>query len=153
MFGLGGDTRQKQAEEGKVLASELLAYCPRVSVSEAAGVLNHYAKGGEGDPDKLSYQASIAETTRSCNRTTGMLAMNIALSGRIVPGPAGAPGSVTLPLKVSVVRSDGEVLYSQIHKHPVALGGNQAQQFIFKDSNVVVPIPADNTIRVSVGFE
>ena len=149
----GGGNKQKQPEEGKVLASDLLAYCPTVTLKEENGFINRYAKGGEDDPAKLAYQASIGEVTRSCNRQTGMLAMDVALAGRVVPGPAGASGTVTLPIKITVLRSDGEVIYSQTQNHQVALSGNQAQQFLVNDPNVVVPIPENNTLQVFAGFD
>ena len=154
VLGLGGETREQQKpQEGKVLASELLAFCPQVIVKEEEGFINRYARGGEGDPAKLSFQASVTESTRSCSRQTGMLAMQVAIAGRVVPGPAGAPGAVTLPIKISVVRGDGEVLYSKRFEHQVALGGNQTHQFIFKDASVVVPIPSGNTVQLFAGFD
>lgn len=153
VLGFGGADKQKQPEEGKVLASELRAYCPTVTVKEDTGYINRYARGGEEDPAKLAWQASINDVTRSCSRQTGMLSMQVAVAGRVVPGPAGAGGAVALPVKITVLRSDGEVLYSQTQNHQVALGGNQAQQFLVKDSNVVVPIPEDNTLQVFAGFD
>lgn len=152
-LGFGGAKQAPQAQDGKVLASELRAFCPRVTVKEPEGSINRYAKGGEGDSAKLSFQASITESTRSCDRSTGMLAMQVAVAGRVVPGPAGAPAAITLPIKVSVVRSDGEVLYSKVHSHQVALAGNQVQQFLYNDANVVIPIPADGTVAVFAGFD
>ena len=68
VLGLGGNKQEKQPEEGKILASELLAYCPRVTLKEDTGYINNYVKGGEDDPAKLTYQASISEVTRSCSR-------------------------------------------------------------------------------------
>ena len=154
VFGIaGGQDKNAQPEQGKVLASELRAYCPRVTLREEAGFINRYAKGGDGDPAKLSYQASIGEVTRSCSRQTGMLTMEVAMAGRVIPGPAGASGSVNLPIRVTVVRGDGEVLYSQVQNHPLTLAGNQAQQFLVNDRNVVVPIPEDNTLQVFAGFD
>ncbi len=153
VLGFGGAPKEKPPQEGKIRASELLAYCPRVTVKEAEGFINRYAKGGEGDAAKLSFQASISESTRSCSRATGMLAMEVALAGRVVPGPAGVSGSITLPIKITVIRSDGEVLYSQTYNHQVAMGTGQAEQFVIKDANVVVPIPADNTLQVFAGFD
>ena len=150
-LGLGGD-KTKQPEEGKVLASELLAYCPRVTLKEDTGSFNRYAKGGEDDPAKLSYQASISEVTRSCSRTTGMLTMNVAVAGRVVPGPAGASGTVRLPIRVVVLQGE-EVLYTKQIDHQGAVAGSQAQQFIVNDPNVTVPIPEDNTLQVFAGFD
>jgi hypothetical protein len=153
ILGFGGGTKEVQPQEGKVLASELRAYCPVVTLKEESANINRYAKGGEDDPAKLSFQASISEATRSCSRQTGMLAMQVAVAGRVVPGPAGAPAQVTLPIKVTVLRSDGEVLYSQTQNQQISLAGNQVQQFVYNDRNVVVPIPADNTLQVFAGFD
>jgi len=155
VLGLGGGETQKQpvvAPEGKVLASELLAYCPRITVKEDESVKASYVKGGDGDPAKLAYQVSISDSTRSCNRQTGMLAMEVALAGRVVPGPAVTPGTVTLPIRVMVIQGGGEVLYNQVFNQQVSIG-SQAQQFVFKDSGVVVPIPNDKTLQVFAGFD
>jgi hypothetical protein len=152
VLGLGGNKEEKKPAEGKILASELTAYCPKVTLKEDTGYFNRYAKGGEDDPAKLSYQASISEVTRNCSRANGMLTMDVAAAGRVVPGPAGVSGTVTLPIRV-VVLQGSEVLYSQQINHQVALGGNQAQQFIVNDPNVTVPIPADNTLQVFAGFD
>jgi hypothetical protein len=153
VLGLGGNSEEKKPEEGKILASELLAYCPKVTLKEDTGYFNRYVKGGEDDPAKLSYQASISEVTRNCSRAGGMLTMDVAAAGRVVPGPAGASGAVTLPIRVVVLQSNGDVIYSQQINHQVALAGNQAQQFIVNDPNVTVPVPADNTLQVFAGFD
>lgn len=152
LFGFGAQAQPAQPKEGQVLASELRAYCPRVMVKEDMSFINRYAKGGEEDPTKLSFQAAIAESTRSCDRTSGQLRMNVAVAGRVVPGPAGAPGQITLPVKIQVIRGDGEVQYSQVHNIQVAMAGG-VQQFMYNDTNVVVPIPADNSLQVIAGFD
>ena len=43
VLGLGGD-KEKKPQEGKVLASELLGYCPQVTLKEDTGYFNRYAK-------------------------------------------------------------------------------------------------------------
>ena len=58
--------------------------------------------------------------TRSCSRGGGMLTMNVAVAGKVVPGPVATDGSVTMPIRI-VVSSGDEVLYSQIHKYQVAV--------------------------------
>jgi hypothetical protein len=151
VLGLGGSKKEKQPEEGKILASELLAYCPKVTLKEDTGFINKYVKGGEEDPAKLTYQASISEVTRSCSRAGGMLTMNVAVAGRVVPGPAGVSGAVTLPIRIVVTHGE-EVQYSQLHNYQVAAGG-QVQQFVFNDSAVTVPNPTDQGIQVFAGFD
>jgi len=155
VLGLGGGEKEKQpvvAPEGKILASELLAYCPKITVKEDESTKTVYAKGGDGDPAKLAYQVSISDSTRSCNRQTGMLAMEVALAGRVVPGPAVTPGTITVPIRVMVVQGGGDVLYNQVFNQQVSVA-SQAQQFVFKDSSVVVPIPADKSLQLFAGFD
>lgn len=151
VLGLGGN-KEKKPEEGKILASELLAYCPKVTLKEDTGYINKYVKGGEDDPAKLTYQASISEVTRSCSRAGGMLTMNVAVAGRVVPGPAGVSGPVTVPIRIVVMHGE-EVQYSQLHNYQVSAGGNQVQQFVFNDPAVTVPNPTDQGLQVFAGFD
>jgi hypothetical protein len=151
VLNLGGADKPPQE---KVLASELIGYCPRVQLREGTAFFNTYAKGGQDDPAKIIYQASIGDVTRSCTRANGMLTMNIAVAGRVVTGPAGTPGTVNMPIRIAVSRG-GEVLYSQLHKYQVAVGeGSGATQFVFNDPNVSVPIPgAGETLQVFAGYD
>lgn len=148
MFG-GGE--EKPVE--KVLASELLGYCPKVNLREGTSVLDTYAKGGDGDPAKLIYQASISDVTRSCKRAGGMLDITVGVAGRVVPGPAAPPGEVTLPVRIVASRGD-EVLYSQLNQNTVALGdASVAVQFVFNDPNVSIPDPTTQDISIYAGFD
>ena len=142
----------KAAGRGQGAGERAAGLLPEGDAKEDTGFFNRYAKGGEDDPAKLSYQASISEVTRSCSRTTGMLTMNVAVAGRVVPGPAGVSGTVTLPIRVVVLQGE-EVLYSQADQPS---GGGRRQpgtQFVFNDPNVTVPIPEDNTLQVFAGFD
>lgn len=137
----------------KISQNELEAFCPPVSVRQGTASYSAYARGGQDDPTKLTYQASIASTTRACSRADGTLTINVAIAGRIVPGPAGAPGAVTMPIRIAVTRGD-EVLYSQMIKDQVTLGAaNAATQFLVKDPNITIPIPDRRNVRVQVGFD
>ena len=108
-------------------------------------------RGGEEDPTKLVYQASISDVTRSCSRAGGTLTINVAVAGKVVPGPAGKAGPVTLPIRIVILRGE-EILYSQLHKHQVAVG-NTSTQWIFSHPNVSIPIPAEQNLEVFAGFD
>jgi len=135
----------------KVKESDLRGYCPNVTLREGTASFTNYAKGGEGDPAKLQYQASIAGVTRSCKRENGMLNITVAIAGRIVPGPGGSPGTVTMPIRIVMIQGDN-VLYSQLHKHPVAVGA-AATQYIFSDANLSIPEPTQRDIRIYAGYD
>jgi len=149
----GGSGQADSAPQEKVRQSELRAYCPPVTLREGTAFFNSYAKGGQDDPSKLAYQAAITDVTRSCSNADGVMTLNVAAAGKIVPGPAGAPGNVTMPIRVVAVRGD-EVLYTKLHNYQVSAGGaSSATQFVFNDPAVSFPTPAERNILLYVGFD
>ena len=49
----------------RVLLSELTGFCPQVTLREGTAFFTTYEKGGDGDPARAIYQASIAEIGRA----------------------------------------------------------------------------------------
>lgn len=144
---------QTAAASGKTLSSELEGFCPKVTLREGTAYFSTYAKGGQDDPAKLAFQASISDVTRSCSRATGALTMTVAVAGRVVPGPQAAAGTVTMPIRVAVMRG-GEVVYSQLHQYKVQVSDTSAAtQFVFTDANVSVPIPTGREYQAYAGFD
>lgn len=142
-----------KAAEERVTEAELRGFCPGVGLRDGTAYFNTYAKGGDGDATKVIYQASISDVTRTCRNQSGTMTMNIAVAGRIVPGPAFAPGTITMPIRIAVTRGS-EVLYTQLFKHQVNIAdGAAATQFVFNDPNVSFVMPEDKIIRIFAGFD
>lgn len=147
------DPKQVAAEEGKILASELLAYCPNVVLRDGTAFFNSYAKGGQDDPAKLLNQSAITDVTRSCTRADGTMTIKVGVAGKVVVGPAGSAGTVNMPIRIAVVRN-GEVLYSQLHKNVVQVAdASTATQFVFTVPNVAIPVPTARDVQIFAGFD
>lgn len=149
----GGEQQQAAAPDGRITAEELRGYCPPVSIRTTGAVHTSYQRNAQDDPSALVYQASLSDVTRSCTYEGGMTSMTIAAAGRVVPGPQGTAGSITVPIRVSVFR-DTEQILSQVHNHQIAVADIAgATQFVFTDTSVSIPNPTARNIRVLVGFE
>ena len=153
-LGIGkSEEKQQEAEQQKVLASDLLAFCPKVELREGTAYYTTYAKGGDGDRKQVVYQASITDVTRSCSRANGLLTMNVAVAGRVIMGPKGTAGTITMPIRVAAVQG-ADVLYSQIHQFQVAIPDTSAAtQFVFSDPAVTMPIPQGTSVKVFAGYD
>lgn len=148
---VAGTDAQPPAE--KVKQSDLLGYCPPVNLREGTAYFNNYAKGGQDDPEKLIYQASIADVTRSCKRNDGMVNITVAVAGKIVPGPAAGGSGITMPIRVAVLQGS-TVIYSELHKHQVAVTpGSPASQFVFNDPNIAIAEGDLRSIRIYAGYD
>lgn len=169
------DTTPPPPPDPKVLASQLQAYCPKVTLRDGTAYFNTYAKGSQkpkkkaaqdaeaaaleagsdqqDDSAKIIYQASITDVTRDCIRANGSLTMKIAVAGKVVPGPMFSPGTITMPIRIAVMHGT-EVLYSQLHQHKVQVTNpSSATQFVFTDSNVVVPEPTARDYQAYAGYD
>lgn len=152
---LGPDKARDQLKPPaeKVKEIDLVGFCPRVSLREGTAFYNSYAKGGQDDPAKLLYQASITDVTRSCKRDNGTLSITVAVAGKVVPGPAGAPGNITMPIRIVMIQGS-TVLYSELHKYQLAVGdAAQATQFAFNDPNISIPDPTQRGIQIFAGYD
>ncbi|RWB30219.1 MAG: hypothetical protein EOQ42_19185 [Mesorhizobium sp.] len=169
------DTTPPPPPDPKVLASQLQAYCPKVTLRDGTAFFNTYAKGGQkpkkkaaaqdeaaaldassdqqDDSAKIIHQASITDVTRDCNRANGSLTMKIAVAGRVVPGPMFSQGTITMPIRIAVMHGT-EVLYSQLHRYQVQVTNpSSATQFVFTDSNVVIPEPTARDYQAFAGYD
>jgi hypothetical protein len=145
----GGD----KPPEGKILQSELRAYCPVVTLREGTAFHSTYEKKGEEDPTKLIYQSSISAVTRKCTYGAGTITMDVAVAGKVVPGPLAKDGTVVMPIRIAVMRGE-EVLYSNVAKFEVTVSkGAGATQFIYNDPNVTFPTPEPRTVQVFAGYD
>ena len=144
-----GNTAEKQIET--ITTDELRAYCPQVTLRSGTAYFNTYERGGDDDRQRIIYQASITDVTRSCTYAPGTLTMNVAVAGRVVPGPKGSAGEIAMPIRIVVVQGS-DVLYSQLHKHTVNVGA-AGTQFVFTDPAVTIPLPQERNIIVYAGYD
>jgi len=148
------DPGGSKAPEGKVLESDLRAYCPPVNLREGTAFHNTYAKGGDEDPTKLIYQSSLTAVTRKCNYAAGSITMEIAVAGKVVPGPLATDSTVKMPIRIAVSDTNGQVLYSNLASYEVTVArASGATQFVYTDPNVTFPTPAPGTVQVFAGYD
>jgi hypothetical protein len=142
-----------QQSDDPVKLSELRAYCPAIQLRQGTAYFNTYERGGAEDPSAIIYQASISDVTRTCSRNSGTLNINVGVAGRIVPGPKGKAGTITMPIRV-VVLQGSEVLHSQLYKYPVSVGDTiGATQFIFNEPSIAIPIPQQQNLLIYAGYD
>jgi hypothetical protein len=78
--------------------------CPDVKVRAGASTYAVAAPGKQAVGSDLRYQATITRTARDCNLNAGQITARVGIQGRVIVGPAGAPATVEIPLRVAVVQ-------------------------------------------------
>lgn len=130
--------------------------CPTVSVAPGDGNITFMAKGGN-DGLSVIHRGEISKTARECSPSiNGGLSVKFGFAGRVLLGPQGKPGTITLPVKVTVLDGARATLKSELVKVPVSITPDQTTGYFSVVREVVVPLPAGasaKSYRVIVGFD
>lgn len=132
--------------------------CPEVAVRAGASTYGVGVTGKQAVGNDVRFQASITKTARECVRNGGEITARVGIQGRVIAGPAGAPATVEVPLRVAVVLGGvGEkVIASKAYRTTVEMAEGGSVPFTFVAEDLTYPVPsaatADNYIFY-VGFD
>lgn len=143
LFG-GGGSEEKPAQAPGEVTGEADLTCPPVTVRAGAATFKVGAPGKEAVGNDLRYQATISKTARECTINGGEITAKIGIQGRVIAGPAGAPPSVQVPLRVAVVQAGiGEkVIATKAYQTTVAMTEDSSVPFVLVAEDLVYPAPS-----------
>ena len=119
-------------------------YCPEIRIREGTEVARAYERGHEDEPAHVIWQASVGKTAREClYDEAGNLTLRIGVSGRVIAGPRGTSQTVSLPLRLAVVKHKEAVLASELYRLSIALPTGQPTVFT-EVREITVPAPGDD---------
>src|SRR6516225_316697 len=100
-----------------------------------------------GEPNALSlrYQASFVRAARECIVKGKDVTIKVGVQGRVILGPAGGAGQLTIPLRYALVHEDlghTRMIWSKLYVLPVNIQGQQPNvAFEHVEEEMTVPIP------------
>jgi hypothetical protein len=148
------DSSQEQTEQIDIRRYLGPNYCPELRILEGAELLRRYERGHEDDPKHIVWQASFGETAREClYDQQGGLTLKIGVSGRVIAGPKGGVGDVTIPFKIAVVKYKEAVLATEPQTLQVTIPPAGSTTFT-QVREISVPSPGDDRdYIIYVGFD
>lgn len=88
---------------GSTSVGEVSAGCPKFVVASRDGNITFYEQGRAGDGLAIMHRGEITKTARECVfEPGGRVTVKYGFSGRVLLGPKGKPGNITLPVQVAV---------------------------------------------------
>ncbi len=112
--------------------------CPRIEVRDGSAV---WRQGGEG-PTELRYQGTITDLARECRIDGQTMTIRVGIEGRVLVGPKGDAGSVTLPIRVAVTRGLSNPVWTRLYQVPIQIpAGAPSVAFTQVEDQVSFPLP------------
>ncbi len=121
--------------------------CPSVTIRAGASTFAVGAPGKEAVGNDLRYQATITRTARDCHQNGGEITARIGILGRVIVGPAGAPPTVEIPLRVAVVQGgvQEKTITTKVFRTTVTINDQGSVPFSLVAEDVVYPVPPGAT--------
>jgi hypothetical protein len=135
---------------------EVSAGCPKFLVWSRDNNLTIYETGRVGDGLAVMHRGEITQTARECEVEAGKVTVKYGFSGRVLLGPRGKTGNVTLPLTVFVTDAKRERITAEKMKVEVAVAVDKPIGYFSFVKSVTFPVPVGaraGEFEVYVGFE
>jgi hypothetical protein len=137
-------------------AGEVAHDCPRFQVWSRDNHLTIYDRGRAGDPLGVMHRGEIVKTARECTISPGRVVVKYGFSGRVLLGPSGKAGTVTLPVNIFVTDAKRERLATDKMKVDVAITADRPIGYFSMVRTVSFAIPEGarpGEFDVFVGFD
>jgi hypothetical protein len=155
---LFGVTPQQPVEGGGPPEGETDLTCPPVSIRAGASTYAVAAPGKQPVGNDLRVQATITRTARDCTKNGDQITARIGIQGRVIAGPAGAPSSLEIPLRVAVVQGgvQEKTIATKVYRTTVAMSEDGNVPFALVAEDLVYPVPlgaAGDSYIFYIGFD
>jgi hypothetical protein len=121
--------------------------CPVVKIRAGASTYAVAPPGKQPIASELNFQATITRTARDCRRVGGQINARIGIQGRVIAGPAGAPATVEIPVRVAVVQAgvNERVISTKVYRTTVSMNDTGSSPFSVVGEDLIYNMPANLT--------
>ena len=130
--------------------------CPSANIRQGASA---WAQNAGQGPTNVRYQASIVQIARECAVLGSTMTIKVGVEGRLVVGPKGTPGTVTVPMRIALVQEGPQPrpIASKFYAVQVNVPPGSTQvPFTQVEDDLTFPLPADKNLEkyvIYVGFD
>jgi hypothetical protein len=158
LFGGGSSSQPAPAAPGVPATDDSGLSCPEVSIRPGASTYAVGLPGKTAAGADLRFQVTITRTARECSLNAGQISARIGIQGRVIAGPARAPTSVDVPLRVAVVQEGvtTKTIATKAYRTTVDMtpDGTMPFSFVAEDLAYPAPTPAEGDSYVFyIGFD
>lgn len=138
------------------IGGDLAGGCPRFQIWPRDHHVTIYEQGRVGDGLGVLHRGEITQTARECHVEGNRVTVKYGFSGRVLLGPRGKPGSITLPVNVFVTDAKRERISNDKASVDVAVSHDKPIGYFSTVRTVTFPIPEGarpGEFEVFVGFD
>lgn len=115
-------------------------HCPQVVAWPRDRLLTVYQAGHSGDAKAVVHRGEITKMSRECQFYSGRVVVKYGFAGRVLLGPKGGPGTVSLPVSIRVAGADQRTLATDRMIIPTTVPHNSPFGYFSMVREIAFPI-------------
>lgn len=141
---------------GSTNIGEIEAGCPRLRIAPHDNYITFYEQGHVGDAMSVTQRGEITKTARECQIEPGRVVVKYGFSGRVLLGPKGQAGALTLPVAVIVNNSKRDRVAADTMKIDVNIGADKPISYFSAVHTISFAVPEGSRpgeFELVIGFD
>ncbi len=130
-----------KSDNGSADLASIATNCPTFDVWQRDKLLTVYEIGQVGDSLAIRYRGELTKTARECQTSTDRVIVKYGFAGRVLLGPRGKAGTVTLPLQVHVTDKTRNILTTQKITVPVNIAADNPVGYFSTVRDIPINLP------------
>jgi hypothetical protein len=132
--------------------------CPKIELRSGTETLRNFEVGTSNNDADLTWQATITNTARECSILGAEVGIKAGVSGRVLLGPKGKPGTFSVPVRLAVIRNGTDAaLWSRVSNVNVTVpNGEGSAVFTAVVEDILFPREANDNlanVQIYAGFD
>jgi hypothetical protein len=130
--------------------------CPSVQVEGGQRYVTFFEGNRVGDTNSVINRGEITKTARECQLAGGMVQVKYGVAGRVLLGPKGKPGTITLPVTMQVLDKAKNKVKSEPFTVTVTITRENPLSYFSLVRDVTIPVREGATPQdysISIAFE
>ena len=135
---------------------DVAANCPRINVITRDNNVTIYESGRACDGLWVMHRGELTRTARECQFEGGKLTVKYGFSGRVLMGPKGRAGTVSLPVTVAVADAKRDRVKAETMKIETAVSVDKPIGYFSTVRTVTFDVPVGSRpgeFEIQVGFD
>ncbi len=145
-----------QTNSGQADTGAINLDCPKFVAESADKILTVYETGRLNDNQYVMHRGEITKTSRECQISGNAVIVRYGFAGRVILGPKGKPGALTLPAIVQVTNPAKAKVKAEPVKVQVQISLEEPVSYFSVVRQIEFPLSAGGApkdYRLSVSFE
>ncbi len=138
------------------IGGDVAGGCPRFLVWPRDHHVTIYEPGRAGDGLAVVHRGEITQTARECQLAGNRITVKYGFSGRVLLGPRGKPGDVTLPVNIFVTDAKRQRIQTETATISVAVSTDKPIGYFSSVRTVSFDVPEGarpGEFEIFVGFD